>query len=154
MDRRPKSNSRNFTQDIRKGLGIPRKPKTDDKPSHSKGIQCHECEGYGHVRAECATYLKNQKKSLTVSWSDDELSDNEEGIESAKQITALTGICASETDSREEELTYDGLADSYRELCLKSEEVCRTLERQNETISKLQTEKRDNISKINALQEK
>ncbi|PNX61350.1 gag-protease polyprotein, partial [Trifolium pratense] len=35
-----------------------------------------------------------------------------------------------------------------------SQEVCRTLEKQKETISKLQTEKRDNISKMNALQEK
>ncbi|PNX63255.1 gag-protease polyprotein, partial [Trifolium pratense] len=146
-------NGKGFTQDTRKGSGIPRRPKTDDKPSQNKGIQCHECEGYGHVRAECPTYLKNQKKSLTASWSDDELSDNE-GNEAAKQITALTGICASETDSCEEELTYDELADSYRELCLKSEEVCRTLEKQKETISKLQTEKHDNISKMNALQEK
>ncbi|XP_045792093.1 uncharacterized protein LOC123886861 [Trifolium pratense] len=126
MDRRPKSNGKSFTQDTRKGSGIPRRPKLMTSLVKAKGFN-----------------------AMNVK-----VMDNEGGVESAKQITALTGICAYETDSCEEELTYDELADSYRELCLKSEEVCRTLEKQKETISKLQTERCDNISKMNALHEK
>ncbi|MCI64208.1 gag-protease polyprotein, partial [Trifolium medium] len=59
------------------------------KTTHEGYGQCHECEGYGHIRTECATYLKKQKKSLVVSWSDEE-SEGEVENESAKHITALT----------------------------------------------------------------
>ena len=38
------------------------------KSTQGKGIQCHECEGFGHTRAECPTYLKKQKKNLSVTW--------------------------------------------------------------------------------------
>jgi len=38
--------------------------KTDEKSTQYKGVQCHECEGYGHIRTECATFLKRKKKSL------------------------------------------------------------------------------------------
>ncbi|MCI92143.1 gag-protease polyprotein, partial [Trifolium medium] len=48
---------------------------------------CHECEGYGHIRTECATYLKKQKKGLTVTWSDEDESEGEVESEAAKHIT-------------------------------------------------------------------
>ncbi|GMN63713.1 hypothetical protein TIFTF001_032785 [Ficus carica] len=38
----------------------------------SKGIQCHECEGFGHIRSECANTLKKKGKSLNSTWSDEE----------------------------------------------------------------------------------
>lgn len=46
--------------------------KTDKNNNQSKDVQCHKCEGYGHIRTECTTYLKKQKKSLAVSWSDED----------------------------------------------------------------------------------
>ena len=42
----------------------------------SKGIQCKECEGYGHIQAECANTCK-KKKSYTVTWSDEEGKEDE-----------------------------------------------------------------------------
>ncbi|PNX60032.1 gag-protease polyprotein, partial [Trifolium pratense] len=101
--------------------------------------------GYGHIRTECATFLKKQKKGLTVSWSDE---DSEEEADAANSIHALTSVCTSDTESCDEELTFDELAKSYRELCLKSEEVCRVSEKQKEIITKLQTERTVNLSKI------
>ncbi|PNX60492.1 gag-protease polyprotein, partial [Trifolium pratense] len=101
--------------------------------------------GYGHIRTECATFLKKQKKGLTVSWLDE---DSEEEADTAKSIHALTGVCTSDIESCDEELTFDELAESYRELCLKSEEVCRVSEKQKETITKLQTKRTVNLSKI------
>jgi hypothetical protein len=55
MDRRPKTNVKDIPFDISKNT---RKPKSDDKPNQSKGIQCHECEGFGHIKLECPTFLK------------------------------------------------------------------------------------------------
>lgn len=36
-------------------------------------IQCHECEGFGHIKDGCSTFLKKQKKGLSITWiaSDD-----------------------------------------------------------------------------------
>ncbi|MCI39812.1 gag-pol polyprotein, partial [Trifolium medium] len=89
-----------------------------------------------------------QKKGLTVSWSDED--DSEGESEAAKHINVLTGVCTSDTESCDGDLTYEELADSYKELCLKSEEVCRTLEKQK-IISQLQAERYDNLSKISEL---
>ncbi|MCH87884.1 gag-protease polyprotein, partial [Trifolium medium] len=99
MDRRPRSNVKNIPFDISKNVSSQKKPKTDEKTNQGKCVQCHECEGYGHIRTECSTYLKKQKKSLTVSWSDEDEAESELDNESAKHITALTGICMSDTES-------------------------------------------------------
>ena len=37
----------------------------------SKGIQCKECKGYGHIQAECANTRK-KNKSYIVTWSNEE----------------------------------------------------------------------------------
>ena len=56
---------------------------TNEKRNQFKGIQCHECDGYGHIRTECSIFLKKQKESLAVSWSDgyelEEEGKNEQG---------------------------------------------------------------------------
>ena len=37
-----------------------------------KGIQCRECEGFGHIQSECANTLKKKSKVMATTWSDDE----------------------------------------------------------------------------------
>ena len=41
------------------------------------GQQCFSCQGYGHVRSECPTYLKSNGKAMTVILSDDKESGHE-----------------------------------------------------------------------------
>ncbi|KEH25845.1 transmembrane protein, putative [Medicago truncatula] len=53
-------------------------------------VQCHECESYGHIRTECETFLKKQKKGMIVSWSDDEEVDGDPESDTAKRVTAMT----------------------------------------------------------------
>ncbi|MCI29820.1 gag-protease polyprotein, partial [Trifolium medium] len=93
--------------------------RTDEKANQGKGVQCHECEGYDHIRIECAIYLKKQKKSQAVSWSDEDDSEGEVENES--------------------------------ELCIRSEEVCKTLEKQKKIIAHLQAERNDHLSTISEL---
>ncbi|GAU44283.1 hypothetical protein TSUD_371830 [Trifolium subterraneum] len=114
MDRRPRKNARHLATDMSRSIGNSRKTKIDEKPAQSKGIQCHECEGYGHIRTECATYLKKQKKKVS----------------------------------------YDELAETYKDLCLVSEEKCKELEKQKKLNSQLQGEKNSLLSKIDDLQKK
>jgi hypothetical protein len=76
--------------DIIKQGNTSAKTKTDDKTNQGKGVQCHECEDYGHIRSECTTYLKKQEKSLAVTWSDEDDLDNELESETANHVSAMT----------------------------------------------------------------
>jgi hypothetical protein len=140
IDQRGRPNVKNISSDIRK------RSTSEEKFNQGKGIQCHGCEGYGHIRAECPTYLKMQKKGLSVTWSE----GDSEG-ESAKHVTALTSACASDDDSSGDELTFDELAASYKELCVKSAEVCVQGEKQKKLIKELEDEKKKHLTVIDGL---
>ncbi|XP_045789080.1 uncharacterized protein LOC123884116 [Trifolium pratense] len=64
MDKRPRTSVPDTGRNTNRNF---RKPMSDEKTSLNKSVQCHECEGYEHIRTECATFLKKQKKGLTVS---------------------------------------------------------------------------------------
>ncbi|PNX91973.1 gag-protease polyprotein [Trifolium pratense] len=151
MDRRPRTNATDITRNINKNTSSQKMSRTDERSNQSKSVQCHECEGYGHIRTECATYLKKQKKGMTVTWSDEDMSEEEVESETTKHITALTGVYMSDEESCDEELTFDALAASYKELCIRSEEVCRTNEKQKKVIDVLQAEKTSHLKKISEL---
>ena len=85
---------------------------------------------------------------MVVSWSDEDDSKGEVENEYAKHVTALTGKCMSDTKSCDEELTYEELAASYKELYTRSTEVCKLLEKQKKTISQLHAERSDHLAKI------
>lgn len=114
---------------------------TDDKKKHSKGILCHECEGYGHIRTECTTFIKKQKKSLTVLSSNEDASQRNFENNFTKQITAMTVRVSSETESCYEELVYDELVASYKGLYAKSTEICQMLEEQKKENGQLLAER-------------
>ncbi|CAJ2671533.1 unnamed protein product [Trifolium pratense] len=154
MDKRPRSNFKNNAPSTTRSNESLGKPKGDEKSNLNRNIRCHECEGYGHIRPECPTYQKRAKKGLTVSWSEDDDSEDDTASVTAKHISVLTGIVTSDTESDDGEVTYEELAASYKELCLKSEEICRVIEKQKVTINELKAEKSENISKIEELQKK
>ena len=102
MDMNQRSNVKNIPSDIYKSNEVGWK-RAKEKYSQGKGIQCHECEGFGHIRAECPTYLKKQKKNLFVTWSEE---DSESDLEeSAKYVKAFTGKYVSDEESSDGELT-------------------------------------------------
>ena len=39
------------------------------------GPQCFGCQGYGHMKYECPTYLKSKGKAMAVTLSDGEVSE-------------------------------------------------------------------------------
>jgi len=125
-----------------------KKVKTDENSNQSKGVQCHDCEGYGHIRTECATYLKKQKKNLDIYWSDEDNSEGEVENEYSKNVTTLTGIYMFDAESGDEKLTYEELAISYKELYTKSENICKLLEKQKKTISQLYIKRNNHLTKI------
>ena len=56
----------------------PRK-KVDQSFNNSMSPQCFGCQGYGHMKSECPTYLKSKGKgkAMAVTLSDGEVSDDE-----------------------------------------------------------------------------
>ena len=54
---------------------------------NSMGQQCFDCQGYGHMKSECPTFLRSKGKAMAVTLSDDEVSDHESG--SDKMETSL-----------------------------------------------------------------
>ena len=58
--------------------------------------------------------------------------------ESAKHVIALTGTYISDGGSSDEELTFEELTATYKELCIKSVEVCQENEKQKKLIMQLQ----------------
>ncbi|KAK2391549.1 gag-protease polyprotein [Trifolium repens] len=151
---RNRQNGQSIRFDINKQQNSLKKTKPEDKSSQSKGVQCHECEGYGHIRSECGTYQKRQKKGLTVSWSEE---DTDEESESARHVTALTGTCINVEDWESDEdgdVSYEELASTYKELVTRYEEMCRILEKQKKTINKLQAEVNMQVEKATQAEEK
>jgi hypothetical protein len=122
IDVRSKANVKNISSDISKSNNAGRKARKNEKPKEGKEVQYYECDGYGHIRSECGTYLKKQKMSLAATWSDE--SDTEEA---ANLVTALTGRCESDEESSDGEVTFEELASTYRELCQKSVELIQTV---------------------------
>ncbi|XP_057771161.1 uncharacterized protein LOC130990971 [Salvia miltiorrhiza] len=82
----------------------PSQSKNERGLEYRSGIQCHECHGYGHIKAECANTSKKQNKSFNASQSDDETDDS--GSDSEDEPIALL----SSTDlSKKEEIEDDPL---------------------------------------------
>ena len=50
IDPKSRSNVKNIPSDISRTYDSNRRSKSEEKGSQSRGIQCHGCEGYGHIR--------------------------------------------------------------------------------------------------------
>ena len=67
---------------------------------------------------------------MFVSWSSDDDSEGEPDDEVAKHVTTFTSRCESDEGSCDKEVSYEELVDSNKELCARSEEVCKIGEKQ------------------------
>ena len=56
------------------------------------GPQCFGCQGYGHMKSECPTYLKSKGKVMTVTLNDDKVSDDESSYEEDGNFIAFIAI--------------------------------------------------------------
>ncbi|PNY15185.1 putative LRR receptor-like protein kinase, partial [Trifolium pratense] len=124
MDKRSKFKVSSTKLDISKQVTNQRRTRGDDRLTQSKGVQCHKFEGFGHIKAKCPTFLKRQKKSLAVTWSNEDDSEEETESESAKLVNALTGVCESDAESCDE-TSYEELVATYKDLFIRSNEVCK-----------------------------
>ena len=83
---------RNFRKNDPTKVNNTKKPKQKiGQPSNNSiGQQYFGCQGHGHVKSECPTFLRSKGKAIAVTLSDDEVSDNESGSDKDRNFIALT----------------------------------------------------------------
>ena len=47
------------------------KEKVDQTSSNSLGQQCFGCQGYGHIKFKCLTFLRSKGKAMAVTLSNE-----------------------------------------------------------------------------------
>ena len=52
------------------------KYKVGQSSNSSLGQQCYDCQGYGHLKSKCPTFLRSKGKVMAVTLSDDEVSNH------------------------------------------------------------------------------
>ena len=105
-----KARGASTTEPINFRKNDPTKVNNNDKPrekvgqssNNSMGPQCFGCQEYGHMKSECPTYLKSKGKTMAVTLSDGEVSDDEsECDEDGNFIAFTTTAVVSESISTE-----------------------------------------------------
>ncbi|GAA0139418.1 hypothetical protein LIER_35084 [Lithospermum erythrorhizon] len=95
-----------------------------DKP---KGIQCIECEGFGHIQAECPNYVKRQSKNYYTTLTDDDSEDEEEKVSNFVAFTAQSEPPIDDSlpdkSKDEEAMTEEELLEDYKLLYSKWTEL-------------------------------
>jgi len=88
---------------------------------------------------------------LTAVWPVDDNSENVSEYGPLKRVTSFTGRVCSDTESCDEELAYDYLAASYKDLYFRSAKICILLGEQKKINSHLLTERSNHLAKISEL---
>ena len=84
------------------------KEKVGQTSNNSLGQQCFCCQGYGHVKSECLTFLRSKGKTMAVTLSDDEISDHESSSDENKNFIAFTATAVVDESVIAEENPSDG----------------------------------------------
>ena len=149
--------SRNFRKNDPTKVNNIEKPreKVGQSANNSMGPQCFGCQGYGHMKSECPTYLKSKGKAMNVTLSDDEVSDDESSCdEDGNFITFTATAVVNESVSVEEnpsdgELSEDvDVQEAYNKLCKVAAKDVMNVELGLKKIASLELEKKFLLVKL------
>lgn len=89
---------------------------------------------------------------MSATWSDDE-SEGEHDDEATNHVMAFVRKCESFDELCDDDLSYEELNDSYKQLYVKCEEICEVGKRPKKIIANLRLDKEKLISIISGLQD-
>ena len=122
------------------------------------GPQCFGCQGYGHMKSECPTYLKSKGKAMAVTLSNDEVSGDEPDCDEDGNFIAFIAFIATavvnESVSIEEnlsdgELSEDAdLQEAYNKLCKVAAKDTMNVELGLKKIASLELDKKNLLVKL------
>ena len=148
---------RNFRKNDPTKVNNTKKPKekVGQSSNNSMGPQCFGCQGYGHTKSECPTYLKSKGKAMIVTLSDDEGSDDEFGCDKDGNFIAFTAIAvvnesmsAKENPSNGELFKNADLQEFHNKLCKVSTKNAMNVELGLKKIASLELEKKNFLVKL------
>ena len=100
------------------------KEKVGQTASNSLGQQCFGCQGYGHVKFECRTFLRSKGKAMAITLSDDEVSNHEFGSDENGNFITFTvttivdeSVVVENNPSDGELSKCDDLQEAFNKLC-------------------------------------
>ena len=70
------------------------KDKVCQSSNSSLGQQRYRCQGYGHLKFECPTFLRSKGKVIAITLSDNEVSDHESESNQERNFMAFIAIAA------------------------------------------------------------
>ncbi|CAI8614462.1 unnamed protein product [Vicia faba] len=95
--------------------------------------------------------MMGKKKGFTVSWSNDDESEDETNNESAKLMVDLSGIWADEVKAYDDSVLYEDLDVFYKDTYDRCEESLQTLEEHRKIIVELESEKKKLLYSVSHL---
>ena len=100
------------------------KEKVGQPSNNSMGQQCFGCQGYGHGKSKCPTFLRSKGKAMAITLSNDEVFDNESGNDEHGNFIAFTATVVIDESFVVKENPTDGelskdadLQEVYNKLC-------------------------------------
>ena len=119
------------------------------------GQQCFGCQGYGHMKSECPTFLRSKGKVMTVTLSDDEVSDNESGNDEDGNFIAFTATAVVDESVVIDENPSDGelsksadLQEAYNKLCKVAAKNAMNVDLGLQKIASLEFDKKNLLLKL------
>ena len=141
----------------------PTKVNNNDKPrekvgqssNNFMGLQCFGCQGYGHMKFECPTYLKSKGKAMAVTLSDGEVFDDESGCDEDGNFIAFTATAVVNESISVEENSFDGelfedvdLQETYNKLCKVATKDAMNVELGLKKIKSIELDKKNLLVKL------
>ena len=131
------------------------KEKVGQISNNSISQQCFGCQGYGHVKSECYTFLRSKDKAMAVTLSDDEVFDNESSSDEDGNFIAFTATAvvdesvAIEKNPSDGELSEDAdLQEAYNKLCKVATKDAMSIDLGLKKIASLELEKKILLVKL------
>ena len=129
--------------------------KVGQSSNNSMSPQCFGCQGYGHMKSECLTYLKSKGKAMVVTLSDGEVSDDESECDKDGNFIAFTAttvvnesISAEENPSDKELFEDADLQEAYNKLCKVDAKDAMNVELGLKKIESLELDKKNLLVKL------
>ncbi|XP_062088723.1 uncharacterized protein LOC133795284 [Humulus lupulus] len=151
-----RKNSFNNKENIFKKNFSTNQKTSQTQDNKNRGIQCRECDGYGHIQAECANTQKRKKKALVTTWSDSEeekdgscseFSDHEKNFiaflakeEEVENEAGDNESSCSEADSLDQQTAYEQMYQQWLTMVQKVKLLEERNSSLNMTNSKLEAE--------------
>ena len=131
------------------------KDRVGQSSNNSLGQQCYGCQGYGHMKYECPTFLKSKGKAMVVTLSDDEVSDHESKSDQEGNFMAFTATTVVSKIKTIDDNPSDGelsnnanLQEACNKLCKIATKDAISVEIGLEKINTLEQEKKNLLLKL------